>query len=81
MKVMTMKQQIKTAGKEVAKFNDRYSVGQKARVWIGVRGEGEPSIETETTTPAQALGGHTAVVWVKDVSGCIALSHIEALGK
>jgi hypothetical protein len=30
---------------------------------------------TTTTTEAQLLGGHTAVVWVKGVSGCVAISH------
>ncbi len=28
-------------------------------------------------TEAQVLGGHTAVVWLAGVSGCVALSHCE----
>lgn len=65
----------------VASWNERHPVGTRVRFWKLVK-RGEPSGEAFTATPAQMLGGHTAVVWLDHVSagvsGCIALSHIEA---
>lgn len=79
MKTMTLRQQARNAEKEVSKFNDKYSIGQKVRVYTGIKGNGAPSVETKTTSLAQALGGHTAVVWTEDVSSCIALTHVIPL--
>lgn len=32
---------------------------------------------TQTRTKAQLLGGHTAVVWLDDVRGCVALDRVK----
>lgn len=65
------------AKRQVAAFNESYHVGQRVRYWRGTRqGEGET---TTTRTPAEALGGHTAVVFLNDVRGAVALTHVEAI--
>lgn len=56
-------------------FNDAHPIGTPVRYWKGVR-EGAGKVST-TRTVAQLLGGHTAVVWLNGVSGCIALTHIQ----
>jgi hypothetical protein len=61
---------------QVRLFNAAYTVGTLCRYWKGVR-EGEGKL-ARTRTEAQMLSGHTAVVWLEGVSGCISLSHVEA---
>jgi len=63
----------------VADFNARTPVGTSVRYWTGMR-EGEGKVST-TRTPAHVLGGHTAVVWLEGVSGCVALSHVEPISQ
>lgn len=58
-------------------FNADYPVGQRVRYWQGRR-EGEGKIG-KTRTEAQVLGGHSAVVWLEECSGAIALTHIEPI--
>lgn len=64
---------------EVARFNEQHSIGTPVQAWPWVVNEGEP-LNTVTTTEAYVLSGHTAVIHVKGVRGCIALSHIEPSG-
>lgn len=59
----------------VKAFNQAHPIGSRVRYWTGLR-EGPGEIST-TTTEAQLLSGHTAVVWLEGARGCIALSHIE----
>lgn len=33
-------------------------------------------IETTTRTAAELLGGHTAVVWLDTIAGCVALGRV-----
>lgn len=62
----------------VARWNEAHQKGTRVRYWKGPR-EGEPTGEATTRAPAEALGGHTAVVWLDGVSGCIALTHVEVV--
>lgn len=66
--------------RQVDEFNARNPVGTRVRFWRGVRA-GEPSGEGAVTHPAQVMGGvgGAAVVWVEGCSGCVALSHVEAI--
>ena len=64
-----------SAAKLVAKWNERFHVGTKVRYWTGAR-EGVGKI-SYTQSPAEVLSGHTAVIWLSGVSGCVALSHVE----
>lgn len=61
----------------VRKWNKSFPIGTKVRYWTGVR-EGIGNIST-TRTEAQFLGGHTPIVWIEGVSGCVALSHVEPI--
>lgn len=65
------------AEKEAERFNERYPVGTRVRIWPARR-EGE-GIETTTRSEASIMGG-TAVVWTEARSSCIALSHVEPVG-
>ncbi|WKU07989.1 hypothetical protein [Micromonospora sp. HUAS LYJ1] len=60
-------------------FNDEFPVGTPVRYWKGIRdGDGRTA---RTRTQAQLLSGHTAVVWLDGVSGCIALTHIQPISE
>ncbi|MFI6228595.1 hypothetical protein ACIBCR_14940 [Micromonospora echinospora] len=60
-------------------FNDTHPLRTPVRYWKGVReGDGKTA---RTRTPAQLLGGHTAVVWLEGVSGCIALTHVDPISE
>lgn len=61
----------------VEEFNRQLPVGTKVRYWK-LAMAGEPSGEAVTRTPAELLGGHTAVVWLDGVTGCMAVDHVEA---
>lgn len=58
-------------------FNAANPVGTLCHYWTFER-EGEGYIAA-TRSAAQMLGGHSAVVWLEGVSGCVALSHVEAV--
>lgn len=74
---MNQTQRKKTAEQQAAAFNAAHHVGTPVRYWKGVR-EGDGVI-SRTKTPAEVLGGHTAVVWIEDCSGCVALSHVAVV--
>jgi hypothetical protein len=59
--------------KLVAEFNERVKVGGTV-AYSEVIGMGIPRLY-RTTTPAQVLSGHTAVVWLDGKSGCVAVEH------
>lgn len=64
----------KTAGELadlVADWNTRYPVGTKVK-YFPVMGRLHYG-ETKTVTPAWVLSGHTAVINVEGVAGCVAL--------
>lgn len=58
--------------KEVQKWNEANQVGSPVE-YRSFKGA-EPK-RTVTTTPAEVLQGHTAVVWLEGISGCVAISH------
>lgn len=65
------------AAREAAAFNEHVPVGARVRYWRGLR-EGAPSGEGAVRYPAQEVCG-TASVWIEGCSGCVALSHVEAV--
>jgi hypothetical protein len=73
MKQPTKQSQVRAVGL----WNQKYPVGTKTRYWK-MRKEGEPSGEGATRSEAY-LSGDTAVILIDGVSGCIALSHVEAV--
>ncbi|MET8006249.1 DNA translocase FtsK [Nonomuraea glycinis] len=65
----------------VEEWNAAYEVAQPVRYWTGFRDgplAGEPKF-SRTRTPAQLLGGHTAVVRMVGEGSCIALSHVDPI--
>lgn len=58
------------------KFNAECPVGTRVKYWTGLRSDGI-SGETTTISAAEMLSGHTAVVYLANVRGCVALTHVE----
>lgn len=56
------------------KFNAATAVGAA----VSVRLDGGEVRETVTTSEAQVLSGHTAVIWLKGISGCYDLGRVTA---
>lgn len=57
-------------------FNARCPIG--GVVYVKLDGK-DALFQTITTSEAQILSGHTAVVWLKDVRGCYALDRVQPL--
>lgn len=66
------------AERDVAAWNAKYKVGQRARFWTGEK-RGKPSGEGEIWNEATVLGGHTAVAWIRGTGSCVALTHVEVI--
>jgi hypothetical protein len=66
-----------SAAKLVAKWNEQFPVGTPVRFWTGAR-EGIGKMGC-TRSAAEVLCG-TAVVWIYDVVGCVALTHVVPEG-
>jgi hypothetical protein len=57
-----------------AKWNVRHAVGCP----VVYRMDDGVLFKTATRSEAQVLGGHTAVVWVDGVAGCVALDRVSS---
>ncbi len=57
------------------KFNKAYPVGTGVNVLL----DGGEIRQTVTTSEAQVLSGHSAVIWLKGVSGCYLLDRVTPL--
>jgi hypothetical protein len=56
-------------------FNARYPVGQK----VSVRKDDGAGSITVTRSKAEVLSGHSAVVWLVDISGCYLLDRVTPI--
>lgn len=56
-------------------WNEKYSVGTPVRV----RKDRGDHVVTVTTSEAEVLSGHTAVVWLRDISGCYLLDRVTVV--
>lgn len=56
-------------------FNARYPVGTSC----SVRKDGGEAIITKTRSEAQVLSGHSAVIWLEDISGCYLLDRVSPI--
>ncbi|MGK5049910.1 hypothetical protein ACQ4WP_29095 [Janthinobacterium sp. GB4P2] len=56
------------------KFNAAHQVGAAVSVQL----DGGEVRETVTTSEAQVMGGHSAVIWLEGVSGCHDLERVTA---
>ncbi len=62
--------------RECDAFNARHAVGQP----VTVRMDCGLTVDTVTRSPAQILSGHTAVIWLENISGCYLLDRVTARG-
>lgn len=60
---------------ECDKFNSAHPVGAAVTVQL----DGGEIRETITTSEAQVISGHSAVIWLKGVSGCYLLDRVTPL--
>jgi hypothetical protein len=66
---------LKDLQKQVDDFNARYPVGQR----VSVRKDGGDGVVTTTSSKAEVLSGHSAVIWLDGISGCYLLSRVTPL--
>jgi len=59
--------------RECNRFNEWNKVGTAVTVTLDNGSE----IHSTTTTPAQVLGGHSAVIWVADGRSCYLLDRVK----
>jgi len=62
-----------SAERNVVVWNAEVSAGAP----VNYRKDDGSVIETFTRSQARVLGGHTAVVWLENVSGCVALDRVS----
>lgn len=62
---------------QAIEWDARHRVGIAVRYWPNRLRTSKP-IETTTRSPASVVGD-TAVVWLKDYAGCVAMSHVEVI--
>jgi hypothetical protein len=55
-------------------WNAKHAVGAK----VSVRLDNGEVRETVTTSAAEVLSGHSAVIWLEGVSGCYLLDRVKA---
>lgn len=67
--------QLAAEQKKVDEWNARVKVGDSVE-YREVLDDNKPELFT-TRTPADILGGHTAVVWLNNKSGCVCLDHCQ----
>lgn len=70
------KPNIKKMQAECDAFNAKHAVG--ADVFVKLDGVDEP-FRTKTQSAAQILSGHSAVIWLENVSGCYLLDRVSAV--
>ena len=56
------------------KFNSNHSVGDEVMVKLDFK---DDLFRTKTRSPAQVLSGHSAVIWLENVSGCYLLDRVS----
>jgi hypothetical protein len=72
------KPNVKKMQAECDAFNAACPVGGKVRVKLDFVDE---PFETTTRSEAQILSGHSAVVWMENVSGCYLLDRVTPLSQ
>lgn len=64
-----------TEARAVLSWNECYPIGLAVQVKMD---SGEDRI-TFTTSKAYLLGGHSAVIWLKGITGCYALNRVTPI--
>lgn len=60
------------AERDVNTWNAEVSVGAP----VTYQKDDGQNVDTFTRSRAEVLGGHTAVVWLEDIRGCVALNRV-----
>lgn len=68
------KKSLKTLQQQVEKFNLRFKCGDKVKLRQDAYSDWE---EVTVRSPATILGGHSAVGWFKEKSGCHSLDFVK----
>lgn len=58
---------------------DKFNAANPVGTVVSVQLDGGEVRETITTSEAQVLSGHSAVVWLKGISGCYLLERVTPL--
>ena len=58
-------------------WNQKHPIGTAVKYYRLINPRAELKGVYTTRSEAQILGGHTAVIWLDGVSGCVALEAIE----
>ena len=61
-----------SAKRSATTWNREVSVGAP----VAYRKDDGSTVDTHTRSPAEVLGGHTAVIWLENVRGCVALDRV-----
>lgn len=61
--------------KQCDDFNARFPVGQP----VTVRKDNGEGVTTLTRFPAEVLSGHSAVIWLENISGCYLLDRVTPI--
>jgi hypothetical protein len=64
------------ADAEVAQWNNQHGSSGVAVIY---RKDDNSTVRARTRTRACVIGGHTAVVWLEGITGCVALSRVTAV--
>ena len=75
MTTKTRRPSVKKMQAECDKFNAANPVGSE--VFVKLDGVDEP-YKTKTKSEAQILSGHSAVIWLENVSGCYLLDRVKS---
>jgi hypothetical protein len=58
---------------------DAWNAANKIGAAVTYRKDNDKAILTKTSSLAEMLSGHTAVIWLDDIRGCVALSRVNAI--
>ncbi|TFW15918.1 hypothetical protein [Duganella callida] len=64
------------AGAQLQAACDKFNAANQVGTTVTVLLDGGEVRETITTSEAQVLSGHSAVIWLKGVSGCYLLERV-----
>jgi hypothetical protein len=70
--MMALLNKPKEQQRKVDDWNKRWPVGQA----VTVRRDNGEGLLTKTTSEAQMLSGHSAVIWLEGISGCYLLGRV-----
>lgn len=68
---------VKAQERQVREWNETFPIGIPVKVEL----DGGNEFNTVTTTEAQMLGEHTAVIWVQGNESCYLLERVRPLGR